>query len=625
MAILINFAGRSRARMTLGERRFADRLRHFLEDDYYCWYDVGVGQQDLHPDFIILHPNRGLFILEVKDWKLDNIDRITKEEVFLKFQGKSVTNPLQQARRYAFAIENLLSQDAALVHQSGKYQGRLIFPYGYGVVLTNIYRSKFESSGLGECIEPSLVICQDEMLEKTDPLEFQERLWHLPKYTFGELLTPAQIDRIRGRLFPEITLSLPTDDPATESSEQTYRFGSDLIRIMDIQQERLARSLGQGHQVIHRVAGSGKTMVLAFRCSHLAQELSKPILVLCYNAVLATKLRDSLGKKNPHVIVQTFHSWCSDRLWRYQIPKPEKKAGDPDAYYQQVVQLVIDGCNDGSIPTGVYGAVLIDEGQDFDPNWLRLVAQQVNPENDHFLLLYDDAQRLRGQRGEKLSLKQLGIQASGRTHILKLNYRNTAEILHLAYAFAQACNEFTAESIETEEVPLIPPESCGRQGIMPELHQFSQKGEETRYIATRVKELVEKHGVAWKDIAILVRTNAIGQAIANRMRQEYPGIPIDWINAHKHNFDPQAESLKLITFDSCKGLEFQIVFICGLGELPTQPEEAAREARLVYVAMTRATDHLIMTCSQRSQFVSRIEQSFSNPSGSLIPLIPSSS
>ncbi|MEM8605305.1 MAG: nuclease-related domain-containing protein, partial [Cyanobacteria bacterium P01_H01_bin.121] len=134
MAILINFAGRARQRMTHGERRFADRLRGLLEADYYCWYDVGIGAKDLHPDFIVLHPSRGLFVLEVKDWKLENLERITKDEVFLKSQQKSVCNPLRQARDYAFAIENLLSQDPGLVHQTGRYQGRLIFPYGYGVV-----------------------------------------------------------------------------------------------------------------------------------------------------------------------------------------------------------------------------------------------------------------------------------------------------------------------------------------------------------------------------------------------------------------------------------------------------------------------------------------------------------
>ena len=54
-----------------------------------------------------------------------------------------------------------------------------------------------------------------------------------------------------------------------------------MVRVMDLQQEQLARSLGEGHRVIHGVAGSGKTMILGYRCQYLAKVLAKPILVLC--------------------------------------------------------------------------------------------------------------------------------------------------------------------------------------------------------------------------------------------------------------------------------------------------------------------------------------------------------
>jgi hypothetical protein len=58
---------------TPGERRFATRLRSHLEDDYLCWYDVAVGPKHRHPDFMILHPGRGLLILEIKDWQRETI------------------------------------------------------------------------------------------------------------------------------------------------------------------------------------------------------------------------------------------------------------------------------------------------------------------------------------------------------------------------------------------------------------------------------------------------------------------------------------------------------------------------------------------------------------------------
>src|SRR3954462_7419375 len=52
---------------TTGERRFAERLRENLEDDYLCWYNVPIGRKHQHPDFVILNPRRGILILEVKD------------------------------------------------------------------------------------------------------------------------------------------------------------------------------------------------------------------------------------------------------------------------------------------------------------------------------------------------------------------------------------------------------------------------------------------------------------------------------------------------------------------------------------------------------------------------------
>ena len=55
---------------TTGERRFAERLEKKLEDDYLCWFNVPIGPKALQPDFMVLHPNRGILILEVKDWKL---------------------------------------------------------------------------------------------------------------------------------------------------------------------------------------------------------------------------------------------------------------------------------------------------------------------------------------------------------------------------------------------------------------------------------------------------------------------------------------------------------------------------------------------------------------------------
>lgn len=54
-------------RMTHGERRVAQRLESHLGDDCLIWYDIPVGRQYRHPDFVIIDPANGLIFLEVKD------------------------------------------------------------------------------------------------------------------------------------------------------------------------------------------------------------------------------------------------------------------------------------------------------------------------------------------------------------------------------------------------------------------------------------------------------------------------------------------------------------------------------------------------------------------------------
>ena len=184
---------------TPGERRLAHRLVDKLEDDYLCWYNVPLGPRQRHPDFILLHPRRGLLVLEVKDWKQDQIQRIDRTSVsLLTDRGlKEQPNPLEQARAYATTLVDLLERDPLLRVREGRYQGRLVLPWGYGVVLTNISRKAFDQTDLGQVIDPGLTICQDEMTESVDAEAFQMRLWAMFKVAFAHTLTLPQIDRIR--------------------------------------------------------------------------------------------------------------------------------------------------------------------------------------------------------------------------------------------------------------------------------------------------------------------------------------------------------------------------------------------------------------------------------------------
>lgn len=158
------------------------------------------------------------------------------------------------------------------------------FPWGHGVVFTRITRRQFASSGLGEAIEPHLVICADQLHEGDDAERLQHRLWAMFPHAFGSrVFFLPQIDRARWIMFPQVRVQT---QGALFDDQDVHAQLPDILRAMDLQQEQLARSLGDGHRVIHGVAGSGKTMILGYRAEVLAKAAgpgSKPVLVLCTN------------------------------------------------------------------------------------------------------------------------------------------------------------------------------------------------------------------------------------------------------------------------------------------------------------------------------------------------------
>ena len=107
MATLIPSLGAARFD-SRGELRLAERLREFLEDNAVIWHNLPVGPRGRHPDFIVIHPDHGLLVLEVKDWRLDTLLSATKTEVELLTDRGPVReqSPFEQVRGYMFEVED---------------------------------------------------------------------------------------------------------------------------------------------------------------------------------------------------------------------------------------------------------------------------------------------------------------------------------------------------------------------------------------------------------------------------------------------------------------------------------------------------------------------------------------
>ncbi len=569
---------------TGGERRFAERLEEKLEDDYLCWFNLSFGGSDKKPDFVIFHPRRGLLVLEVKDWKINTIHSADAHGFLIHTESglKSVKNPLTQAMKSAHHAQNRLEKDAQLRQKSGVHQGALQFPCSFGVVFPNLKRAQFAAGDLGEIIPPHLVICQDEMSQSVDAEAFQARLWAMLHFLPSQILSLPQIDRVRGLLYPEIRLP-QQGELVLENQEDA----PDKMRVMDLQQEQLARSLRDGHRVIHGVAGSGKTLILGCRAEQLAQMVAKPILILCYNKTLAKRLDSTMRAKNCHekVHVFSFHQWCRKELLTFNIGLPPDNQ-NVEAFFAEMVNRLIRAVDGGQIPRAQYDALMIDEAHDFRPEWLKLVVQMVDPQTNSVLVLYDDAQSIYNEAKEKkFSFKSVGIEARGRTTILNINYRNTEAILRFARDIAASV--LSPSDADEDSIPLLKPQSFGQAGKTPQIIKLPSVKDEAKYIAEALKS-AHKEGLAWRDMAIIYRQKSEIYFLEKCLQS--CGIPLlPFAEAQNEN----ADKVMLITMHSSKGLEFPLVVIPDFLKKEAAAQINATEAKLLYVAMTRATQILI--------------------------------
>jgi hypothetical protein len=598
VALLIPSIGSCAPRMSPGERRLAALLEHKLGDDYLLWYDLPVGPKQSHPNFMVLHPRRGLLLLEVRDWGLKNIHRAGAQHWQLFYDRMLTTrpNPAEEARLHAQEVAEALARDPQLAESGAAGQPpRLRFPWSHGVVFPNLTRAEFTQAQLERFIEPQRALCSDEMRDTVDAKALQSRLWDMFPRMMGGLMAPAQLERVRWLLFPELRLEqgVPFDHHDAGAALPEH------LQVMDLAQERLARSLGDGHQVIHGVAGSGKTMILAWRAEHLAKAHTpdpKPILILCHSELLAATLAALMQAKGLASRVQArhFHQWCREQLVAFgqELPAPNLPVA---AKMEELVQRVIRAVKAETIPAGQYQAILVDEAHDFAPEWLKLVTRMVDPATNSLLLLCDDAQSTR-ERSRDFSFAQLGVQAQGRSTRLKVNHRNTRQILQTASLIA--ADLLSADAQDDDGLPLLQPLSSGREGPATVIVRLQTFREEAFKLA-ELLSAAHQQGHAWGEMAIICRHGW--------MRDECAGVlQLRSLPHEAHSAaalaGPATDSIKLLTMQACKGLAFAVVALPGVGHMPGPDENAQEEARLFYIAATRATEQLLITVSRTGAF-----------------------
>ena len=110
------------------------------------------------------------------------------------------------------------------------------------------------------------------------------------------------------------------------------------------------------------------------------------------------------------------------------------------------------------------------------------------------------------------------------------------------------------------------------------------------YIAQRLKE-AHRAGMAWRDMAVVYRAEDYDFRPVLWKLDSY-GVP--WIRHKDQGYGQNHDKVSVITMHSAKGLEFPLVVIPSAQKIQQAAQTDATEAKLLYVAMTRATQELVL-------------------------------
>lgn len=594
MAFLIPDNLRSRTDVPDVIRRVCAALQVALDDDVTVWYEPLFDPSEQQPHLVVLEPRVGVIVMEVLHGKdKASILGSLRGKLRVEIDGteREVDDPLIRAETLARALRAQIAKSAVTS----------AVPVGHAAVLPHIARDDAERLGLGNLMDLDFCIFKPDVdvgLNDGDPGPILRVLHRATPVGIDREIDATGLDALRGCIHPDVVITQSTGQGSLFTTGS--RGGTNALKVMDRRQEALAKTLGTGHRVIRGVAGSGKTLVLVHRARLLARLLpTKRILVTCYTRALAGQLRALLADFDNVDVLNV------DKLMAREI----RRAGGTHPGYNggsaPVTKSALDAIRGNG--GGKYQAVLVDEAQDFDTDSLRFCVELLDatePDKQDLVIVADSAQNI---FRKDFVWKDAGIKAQGRTRILRVNYRNTREILDFAHGFLTLDSSISIDdaSDDAAELTIIAAESAERFGPRPTVTVVEDLAEEVEVIAATVRDMRAERAPS-RSIAVLYgersdHTDRQPRAIIHALREA--GELVFWANdpdqdGNRDRVGSADEPVIVSTIASAKGLEFPKVIVCGLGG----GSDLTTARKVLYVGFTRAMDELSVVVTSDSPF-----------------------
>lgn len=354
--------------LTHSERVTRDALKT-LSNDWRLFHSVNwIGRSgkraiDGEADFVLLNEKCGMIVLEVKGGRIAVRDG-TWYSVARNSVEHRIKDPYRQVRDSKYRLREWI-------------EGHLGFRpmIADGVVFPHI--TKFPE--LGPDADRQFTLLKQDI--RPDVIE--QRLIALARSKHANAsLSPSHMSAIADRLKPTVEIRMSLAEHANKAETQ-------LLRLTE-EQKRTFRGLrGNRRVVTYGHAGTGKT-VLAIERARQFRDDGESVLFVCYNELLFNRLRGNSSLEG--VKVSNFHSLCFEVIQEanMEVPSNRDSAWWNVGCAEQLAEAV-------QRVNSRFGAIVVDEAQDFRLQWLRVLESLgLYGTDTPFYVFADNLQAFRG-------------------------------------------------------------------------------------------------------------------------------------------------------------------------------------------------------------------------------------
>lgn len=527
---------------SVGEIKAFDVLKS-LPDRYFVFHSLhwNTMQKDLankkviwgESDFTIYDPLRGLLFIEVKNGGISRLDGKWYQTNTITQVTKELQDPMDQADRSKHTIRRILGGD-------DDYPDTMSFPYKCPYCMSAVW---FTSIPNVESIGPlplnykkELVLTQKDLNPKVIEQSLNQIFdaYGCKKRTY---ISDDEIKWLIDTLSPNFSVFPSLSTKINDQNAQFHRMTLEQSTLLDYLEE-------QREAAIQGSAGTGKTWIALQKAIRLSANLpeGKKVLFLCYNNFLLTFLRNNYAQDYPNIDFYNLQGLVC------------KNTGRSDAGGDEGISRFLNEFNPNDWP---YKHIIIDEGQDFYPEHISLLASIAEMEDGCFYVFFDKNQLV--QRKEDITwLNDMDCRL-----VLSANCRNTRSIA-----------ETSGRPIGVSKIKMrrdVP-------GQKPNLYIEKDKPEAWDRIAEIIRRYTDE-GIERKDIVILTVKTEDTSILSTTTAVGHYHLA--------HNLDEKG--ILFTTARKYKGLESIVTIVVDLDEKTFQTEEGKR---LFYVGASRGKHFL---------------------------------